>query len=88
MENKNWLENKVFWLIAACIFLVFVYVFCISFIPIPKDNLRFADTSLGFFLGTIMAGCIGYYTGSNPKKGNNDVTGSTNTTITAVTTQP
>lgn len=87
MENKNWLENKVFWMIATCIFLVFVFVFCITFIPIPKDNLRFADTSLGFFLGTIMAGCIGYYTGSNPKKGNNDISGKTDTSTITTTEQ-
>ncbi len=68
MQQKNHIEEKIFWLIAACIGFVFVYITLITFAPIPKDNVRFADTSLGFLLGTILAGCIGYYIGGSPLK--------------------
>lgn len=66
METKGHLEDRVFWLIAGSIGAVFVYVFCITFIAIPEKNIRFADTALGFLLGTVMAGCIAYYTGGTP----------------------
>ncbi len=32
--------------------LIFAYVFCVTFIPIPKENIRFADASLTFLLAT------------------------------------
>lgn len=41
------------------------YVGAVTFIPIPKDNARFADTVLGFVLGTVMATPIGFYFGSS-----------------------
>ena len=45
-----------------------VYIVCITFIEIPKENIRFADTTLGFLLGTIIATIIGYFFGSSIKK--------------------
>ena len=41
------------------------YIFLITFIPIPKDNIRFADTALGFILATVMGSVIGYYFGNS-----------------------
>jgi uncharacterized membrane protein len=41
-----------------------VYIAAITFLPIPKENVRFADTILGFILGTVIATIIGYYMGS------------------------
>lgn len=43
----------------------FAYLFCITFLPISKDNIQFAQAGLGFVMGTIMAGAIGYYFGSS-----------------------
>lgn len=76
MDTKNHLESKVFWLIACAIGLVFIYIFAITFISIPEKNIRFADTAQGFFLGTVLAGCIAYYTGGAPaqKKENQGTT--------------
>jgi len=82
MEEKNHLEVKVFWLIAAAMFVVFAYIWAITFIPLPKENLRFADTAQGFFLGTILAGCIGYYTGGNPANKKTTTTTATDITVT------
>jgi len=49
-----------FWSLAAVI-----YIFYITIADIPKENIRFVDTTLGFMLGTIIAGIIGFYFGSS-----------------------
>jgi len=41
------------------------YVAAITFLPLPKDNARFADTVLGFILGTVMATPIAFFYGSS-----------------------
>lgn len=47
-----------------------VYIFFITFAPIPESNVRFADTVLGFLLGTILATIINFFLGSS--KGSTD----------------
>ena len=42
-----------------------VYIFMITFMNIPTANVRFADTVLGFLLGTIVATIINYFYGSS-----------------------
>lgn len=42
-----------------------LYIGCITFLAIPETNVRFADTILGFLLGTIMAGMFAYFFGSS-----------------------
>ena len=42
-----------------------LYLFCITFIPIPKDNLRVVDTILGFLMGTVVATIMNYYFGDS-----------------------
>jgi len=53
------------WSIAAIVF-----IFGITFITIPEGNERFADTILGFLLGTIVATIINFFYGSS--KGSQD----------------
>ena len=43
----------------------FVYIYLITFIPIPKDNVRFADTTLGFVLGSCIGLVLSYFYGSS-----------------------
>ena len=47
-----------------------IYIFMITFMNIPADNIRFADTVLGFLLGTIVATIINFFFGSS--KGSKD----------------
>lgn len=42
-----------------------VYIYFITFRDIPKDNVRFADTVLGFLLGTLLATIINFFFGSS-----------------------
>ncbi len=41
------------------------YVVAITFLEIPEKNLRFADTTLGFMLGTIITQIIAFFYGSS-----------------------
>jgi hypothetical protein len=47
------------------ILFAFGYTIAITFIPIPEPNIRFADVSQGFIMGTIVAGVIGFYFGTS-----------------------
>lgn len=82
MEIKDHF-NKTFWLLAFAFFSAMVYVFAITFIAIPKDNIRFADTAQGFFLGTVVAGIIGYFCTGNPPQVKKTETTQPGTTTTA-----
>jgi ABC-type nitrate/sulfonate/bicarbonate transport system permease component len=50
----------IFWSVVSAGF-----IFMITFGHIPEANVRFADTILGFMLGTVVSTIIGYYMGSN-----------------------
>lgn len=41
------------------------YIFAITFFPVPEGSERFADTALGFILGTIIAQILNFFLGSS-----------------------
>lgn len=49
-----------------------VYVFWITFMNIPAANQRFADTILGFLLGTVVSTVIYFFFGSSKQSRNKD----------------
>lgn len=49
-----------FWSLFAAI-----YIPIITFMPIPESNVRFADTILGFMLGTMVASMFNFLLGSS-----------------------
>ena len=49
-----------FWSVAATL-----YIWCITFSTIPEQNIRFADTILGFILGTVIATMLNFWFGSS-----------------------
>jgi hypothetical protein len=53
----------IFWSAFAIIYLT-----GITFVEIPKENIRFADTIVGFLLGTIIATMFGFFYGNSIKK--------------------
>lgn len=49
-----------------------IYILWITFGTIPQQNVRFADTILGFLLGTIIATIITFFFGSSQSSKNKD----------------
>ena len=49
-----------FWSLTAV-----AYIFLITFTNIPEMNVRFADTILGFLLGTVVATILNFFLGSS-----------------------
>jgi len=50
----------MFWSVTAML-----YIFLITFTTIPDLNVRFADTILGFLLGTVVATILNFFLGSS-----------------------
>jgi len=57
----------IFWSISAVLYIAFI-----TFGEIPEANIRYADTVLGFLLGTIIATIVGYFYGSSRSSYNKD----------------
>lgn len=57
-------RNFIYYFAALWSIFSMVYIGCITFGDIPKDNVRFADTIVGFLLGTIVATLFAYFYGS------------------------
>jgi riboflavin transporter FmnP len=51
---------------------VMLYIMLITFKGIPQTNIRFADTILGFILGTAAATILNYYFGSSKSSNSKD----------------
>jgi hypothetical protein len=49
-----------FWSACAALYIAFI-----TFGSIPASNVRFADTILGFILGTVIASIMNYFFGSS-----------------------
>ena len=59
--------------------ITFAYIFAITFAEIPDGNHRFADTVLGFLLGTGLSAIINFFYGSS--KGSADKTDALHTEL-------
>ena len=57
------------WSVAAMVYIAFI-----TFGEIPEKNIRFADTILGFVLGTIIAGMFQFFFGTSQGSRNKDDT--------------
>ena len=57
----------MFWAVAAAIYIGFI-----TFAHIPEANIRFADTILGFLLGTIVSQIISFFYGSSSSSQSKD----------------
>jgi hypothetical protein len=49
-----------FWSLVAA-----AYIYMVTFTTIPTDNVRFADTIMGFLLGTVVSQILNFYFGSS-----------------------
>lgn len=82
-------EERIFWFVLYIVTVVFIYSFCVTFGHIPKENMRIADTTLTFFLGTVVGSAVGYLLGgSADKKTDKSANTSNNTENTTNDSQP
>lgn len=58
-------KRFVYYFAAAWSIFAMVFIMAVIFIEIPKENIRFADTILGFLLGTIISAIIQFFYGSS-----------------------
>lgn len=61
METKKF----KFYLASAWSVFAFIYILAITFLNIPTPNARFADTIIGFLLGTVVATILNFFFGSS-----------------------
>lgn len=64
-QDDKFSKRFVYYLASFWSFVCVIYIFFITFGNIPQDNVRFADTILGFLLGTIIATIINFFLGSS-----------------------
>ena len=86
-EKKHF--DKIFWFIVACVSFVFLYMVCVTFGIIPKENQNLAIGILSFLEGNVMGAGIGYLLTGNANQKKEQAAGTTTADITAtVTTSP
>ncbi len=85
-DNNNF--NKTFWYIVYITTIVFAYIFCVTFFPIPEKNQRFVDIAFGFLLGTVLGNATAYLLGGSPENKKKDIQapGTTQETVIATKT--
>jgi hypothetical protein len=73
MQSEDPLVRRfVYFFIAFWSVLSAAYIGSITFVDIPDENVRFADTILGFVLGTMVAGMFQFLLGSSLGSRNKD----------------
>jgi hypothetical protein len=66
MTSNDWFVRRfTYFFITAWSVFAMVYIPYITFGTIPAENTRFADTILGFMLGTVMASMFNFLLGSS-----------------------
>lgn len=58
-------KRFVYYLAGFWSIVTVIYIYLITFVNIPIGNERYADTVLGFLLGTIIATIMNYFLGSS-----------------------
>jgi hypothetical protein len=64
-QNDVFAKRFIYWLTIVWSTFAMAYIGWITFGDIPPDNIRFADTILGFLLGTVIASMLNFFYGSS-----------------------
>jgi hypothetical protein len=64
-SDDPFVRRFTYYFIAAWSVFAMVYIPAMTFCDIPEKNVRFADTILGFLLGTIVASMFAFLLGSS-----------------------
>jgi len=71
-SEDPFVRRFVYYFITTWSLFAIAYIPSITFGAIPPDNVRFADTILGFLLGTMVAGMFSFLLGSSLGSRNKD----------------
>ena len=90
VEKKSLLDNPqvntnmfMNFIAAICLLFTFVYISLITFLKVPEENQRYADTILGFLAGTLITTIINFYFGSSKSSKDKDILLNNQTTTTS-----
>lgn len=73
MESDDPLVRRfLYYFIAAWSIFAICFIPSLIWLPIPEENIRFADTVLGYVLGTIITGMFAFLLGSSQGSRNKD----------------
>lgn len=73
MESEDPLVRRfLYYFIAAWSIFAIAFIPSLIWLPIPEANVRFADTILGYVLGTIITGMFAFLLGSSQGSRNKD----------------
>ena len=64
-SNDPLVRRFPYYFAATSLILASMYIGFITFGEIPEQNIRFADTTLGFLLGTLISGIFQFFFGSS-----------------------
>jgi hypothetical protein len=67
-------QEFIYWYAAGWSLFAAAYIAAITFYTVPPESVRFADTVLGFLLGTIIANLLQFFFGSTVRNGGKDNT--------------
>ncbi len=62
MKNETHFE-KLYWFCVGIVAYGMIFLTCLVWVRIPKENIRFADVILGFITGSLVTGAIGFLLG-------------------------
>jgi len=89
MDEKARTERFVLYMACVVMFLGFLYLYLVTFMPIPECGQEHAKTITGFILGVTISTLISYFWGSSKgsaahsKTIENELTGNSPTSTTA-----
>lgn len=58
-------KRFIYYFATAWSLFAMTYIPCITFLNVPEESIRFADTILGFLLGTVIASILTFFFGSS-----------------------
>lgn len=71
-QDDTFSKRFLYYFAAAWSLFAMLYVAAISFIGVPENSTRFADTVLGFLLGTLITAIIQFFFGSSRRDHDRD----------------
>lgn len=73
-QDDLFAKRFVYWFSIAWSLFAMVFLLCVTFLDIPKDNANTVSVVLGFLLGTAISSIFSYFLGTSMSSKNKDLT--------------